>query len=651
LAHTFRVYRALKKTAQDKNKTLNVSEIQITREFLLAGKLHRALTFGLDVPSLLFADASGQECGTGTSKEAKNPNQVLEERLYHTPLLRECELDYNRMLAHRLVRALLPKVDSTSPVAMALVVEIFAGFVLFTIMGLWIPSFLNYLIITLMDEKENVAATSPDAASQARMESPKKRLARGNINTNAAARAAPKQEETRTSLTNPPNSRPIDILLSNDSILKAPLSTAKSADSFFAATSVTSNHHTQIVEDPVGDLVLKLMASALDELQKHLNFDDCRRARYTGEGGFVDWDSSDCQAAVLRLVMLIEAVLLHGRCVCRRRKSRNDEETQEEAATFSDSLPQLLMEMTSEMDEFDAKIVTALQSHSTSTESSTVEEEDVWEPHPDEISTLRTLISTWLHSGQLSRAIFLMVKGFEPAFSKFFTNEAFLAIPENADTFAELMNNLNGVEIMVETMAVLSSRRLDLEIESSTLYRHSNASNVSHNGKQPKAWTVVKSATARVGPNDNWTLDPTTHFGAITTPRHLDFHKNSGFASSLREERERRMRSWKTRPFEESILNCHRKFAKAEEQELHAELHHLAKLFYNATNFMSVRDASRKSGEKVALVTAETISNRRRIEVPDDDSSFLLRAQVSCKYIYGKLTAIHFTLIFCLFGV
>ena len=89
----------------------------------------------------------------------------------------------------------------------------------------------------------------------------------------------------------------------------------------------------------------------------------------------------------------------------------------------------------------------------------------------------------------------------------------------------------------------------------------------------------------------------------------------------------------------------HRKGASPSEVELHNELHNLARLFYNGSNVLTIRDAARKgdSGEddgrlqpgtpetgKVSLVTVETVSNRRRLEVPDDDSSFLLRAQVRC---------------------
>jgi hypothetical protein len=88
---------------------------------------------------------------------------------------------------------------------------------------------------------------------------------------------------------------------------------------------------------------------------------------------------------------------------------------------------------------------------------------------------------------------------------------------------------------------------------------------------------------------------------------------------------------------------CH---GSEEDIATHKELHHLARIFYAGTNMIALRDAARRmnvevegatSAEEsavaedvhVSLMTVETACSRRRIEVPDDDSSFLLRAQVS----------------------
>ncbi|CAJ1955363.1 unnamed protein product [Cylindrotheca closterium] len=639
LARTFRVYRALRTSAKEKNETANPTEVQITREFLLSGKLHRAITFGLDVPSLLFADASGEECGTGTNQAAENPMQVLEERLYNTPLLRECELDYNRMLANRLVRALLPKGDCSSPVTIALLVELFGNFVLLPIMNIFSPLFLNTLVVQLCDRLQGIENTnttdetnigsfhdeepSKNAAEEAKgtaQSKPEAKSSRANVSVEneTTKDGGRSQLEIDTATTQSDDVRP-----SRSSMTRTSLVTpTKSQD------ADESNSH--FVEDPVGDLILKLVSSALDKMQKHINVDSRQGIQEGNDENRVDWDNSDCQAAVLKLVMLVEAILLHGRCQFRKpmpakgeeveRSTETDSElSSKEDLSFGESLPQLLMEMTSNMASFEAKINQTNEKNI----QELMENSDMdFEPAQDEVSTLRTLVSTWLHSGQLSRALSLLVKGFHSIFAPFYSTDAFLSSPENAEVFASMFDALNGVEIMVETMAVLSSPRLDLEIESSNLLASSASK------RTPKAWSVVKSASSRVGPDgDQWSMDPTSHFNTMTTPRYLDFHKNLGFASSLREERERRTRSWVTRKWDDSIQCVHRKTSSNTEIELHQELHNLARNFYNGTNYMCVRDAVRKNGDKVALMTVEVVSNKRRIEVPDDDSSFLLRAQ------------------------
>lgn len=123
LAHTFKWYRNLRKHVV--SKQLPVTEMNVSKEFLFAGKLHRAVTFGLDVPSFLFADSLAKECGSpcGKHTEAK----VLESRLFDTKLLEECELDYNRVVGHRMVRALVPRHDFGSNIVSSLLTEIMAG--------------------------------------------------------------------------------------------------------------------------------------------------------------------------------------------------------------------------------------------------------------------------------------------------------------------------------------------------------------------------------------------------------------------------------------------------------------------------------------------------------------------------------------------
>ena len=65
---------------------------------------------------------------------------------------------------------------------------------------------------------------------------------------------------------------------------------------------------------------------------------------------------------------------------------------------------------------------------------------------------------------------------------------------------------------------------------------------------------------------------------------------------------------------------------------MHRELHHLSRYFYSSTNEISIEPCTigdaQSISQSAANVIVKAISSRRKIEVPDEDSSFLLRAQV-----------------------
>jgi len=156
-------------------------------------------------------------------------------------------------------------------------------------------------------------------------------------------------------------------------------------------------------------------------------------------------------------------------------------------------------------------------------------------------------------------------------------------------------------------------------------------------------------------------------------PAYLNFHRNESFASNLRTERDRRQKSWITELQREGSANIVSSVARPtsaslsivcrpENEKVHSEMHQLAHLFYKSTVATRIAiqpgkvreiaeseskltesstkenqenmDASTqnydKDSEKVTMkiqCTMEIISARRKIEVPDEDSSFLLRAQ------------------------
>ena len=136
---------------QSLNEEDNVSEIAVIREYLLAGRLHRALTFGLDVPSLLFADPLAKDCPCSVSyKEIQErleheEDSVLEDRLLslNSTLVAECELDYNRVLASKVAKLVVPKSEIESTVVRTFLVEMLASCVLQPLMGCFIPNSVN----------------------------------------------------------------------------------------------------------------------------------------------------------------------------------------------------------------------------------------------------------------------------------------------------------------------------------------------------------------------------------------------------------------------------------------------------------------------------------------------------------------------------
>ena len=125
------------------------------------------------------------------------------------------------------------------------------------------------------------------------------------------------------------------------------------------------------------------------------------------------------------------------------------------------------------------------------------------------------------------------------------------------------------------------------------------------------------------------------HQSSHATPAYIDYSKNSVFASSLRSERGRRNDSWhkEVDGVDKVEFVCRTKGANEKDTLMHRELHHLSRFFYSNTNEIHIEpcsfgDIAIPSSESAGNVTVKAIASRRKIEVPDEDSSFLLRAQV-----------------------
>jgi hypothetical protein len=669
-----------------------VSEIAMTKEFLFAGKLHRAITFGMDVPSLLFADASGRECGTGTDKPVETDDQVLEERLYGTQLLRECELDYNRVVGHRMVRALLPRADFGSPIVASLLTEIMGGSVLTSIMSCLCPEYLNGWIIAGLSPKsptEEAPAGEEEANSAADEDDGLMRGwshgagpvagPTGNIVDRADA-SGPESIEISTNKVNVPEEAP-KVITQEDSSRKTlfqeedETTPDTTKESTTASSKKSSNKPDLVVETKVnvkeeatvafqlpdvpegGDDIITQLAMALINLQQHVDFEEFRHARSNFHKVIVNWDDDGCRGAVLRLVLVIESALTNGRCTYRRKEAIVVEDLEkgngEDVDDLDDSerpvevtlpdyesatLSQILMEMTGDIEAFEERVATD------NVLATGIDHEDevaeMYKPTSTEQSTLRTLIAAWLHTGQIYRTVTVLVQAHATILGPYYNSNAFLRSQGNAAAFVRQLKALDGVDVLVDTMTVLASPRLDetnIDELDALARRSSNRPGLAADRAQEEAAPAMPSF-------------PTQYMaGASSVPRHLDFHRNEAFASSLRSERERRKQSWESMVYDETEglpIICRSKGVTEKDIALHKELHYIARIFYTGTNLVGIRDAARRKNSQgtdsasnsdatdpeaiqTALLTVETACPRRRIEVPDDDSSFLLRAQVS----------------------
>jgi hypothetical protein len=770
-------------------KKIPVTEMAMTKEFLFAGKLHRAVTFGLDVPSFLFADANGMECGcpppskdtmarmsveppaatTSQPPESDDdhPNipststfsnlhrltledKILEARLYETNLLTECETDYNRVIGYRMVRALVPRSEFGSNIVSTLLTEIMGGCVLTPIMSIFTPEYLNSWIIAglssssenenLPDENKNDSnAVQNDDAKNPSTEirtdsnaSLKKNNTRGRLdadNNNNNKATTPVKSDSQISNIAPPDPQKSVVVtaaeIAQDRHARSYGTPAKnSIQATSSQPSQTNATSTKISFEPsvatttatsstpveksinysssqkyiatrdsalsTGESIVSLLAMALMELQRHVDLEHLRLQGENAENKDgvssidrhalettqadvpVDWDSAECRAAILRLVLVIEAALTNGRCTYKHRNvgSTGDSDDEDNHGPLEESdmdigaeesekpvevtlpeyesttLTQILMELTSDIEAFEQKVamenILMLQQGNNKYDDMIP---DPYTPNSTEQSTLRTLIAAWLHTGQIFRTISVLMQAHATILAPYYHKTAFLRNQVDASGFIRQLKVLEGVGIMVDTMTVLASPRLE-ELNMDELYGQPKRSANTKEGKTETATRQEQSQTSSTMLLATSSVLAPQFSSTSATPRYLDFHRNESFAASLRSERERRLASWDRMvdgDSSEGLPVVHHR-GSAEVNAAHKELHHIARIFYAGTNMIALRDAARRvsgdageatdsttsteiSEEQVSLMTIETTCPRRRIEVPDDDSSFLLRAQ------------------------
>jgi len=679
-----------------------VSEMSMTKEFLLAGKLHKAVTFGMDVPSLLFADASGKECLDGDENEFTE-EQVLEQRLFDSNMMAECEQDYNRVLGHRLCRALLPRTEFSSPIIRTLMTELMAGCVLSPIMGCFAPDYVNSWISTGLEAVASSSSTTPTENSNDAAASSEDRT----WDYDDSGEGAQIEVELDAAF---PEDTAVDRDELNDSGLNEAIEVIRNPtnadgdddleeDEDLSATFNTDDHQPGHDSQTVsGDYILPLLTMAIIDLQRFVDFEMAREATFDPDENGISWDDEACQDAVRQVVLVIEAALIHGRrrqrLTKRKQSVANDDETRRDhegdtlLPFFSSNLSQVLMELTSDIDAFETRIAkeeTRLKHDQSGQAKKSDGPSMSCKPSMSELSTLRTLIAAWLHTGQVYKTLSVLIQARQSILAPYFHEDAFLRSSDNGAAFVSQLRALDRVEIMVDTTSILASSTLDADgnctitgsasPQKKAITIQASSPTGSSTIAQPSPRMVASSLSlsmARGGERlqrfmSGTSTEEAPEYGPTTnasmsslseregpTPRYLDFHRNMNFASSLRTERERRSESWQhvsDSMTDQSLKIVHRvKGADEEDMENHRDLHRLSRNFYSGTNTIGLKDGTRRKhpeandsaskdadasgpadeGEvvRVSLLTVEMVGTKRRIEIPDDDSSFLIRAQV-----------------------
>ncbi len=693
-------------------ESIEVSEIAIIREYLLAGRFHRAVTFGLDVPSLLFADPLAKDCQPGPSYHGNSdcdrlnghPDEdaILYDRLLslESSLIGECEMDYIRVLASKLTKLVIPKTEVDSSIVRAMSVETLASCVLGPVMGCFTPDNVNRWIILGLEllegnDVEKVAISSSTSSKPYGTERHSEDVRKNIIET----------KPTFVSIVGEGNdsSNLFDSVV-NENTSGGSVASSDMDDSLFGINDEGGREKEvrQLFDCSKAEQIITLMSMSIIELGGFVDF--CQ-VRINGQDNNVDWDSQNCQDSVRHLVLVIEAALLFGaRSHPKRQHSPEDrafsefeieatldQPDEDEFEVDVDdgligtkvkssvkhkhsSLSAALMEITGDIDAFE-NIVEQDEGWDDGYSSGNEDDIEITIPNPNELSTLRTLIAAWLHTGQAFKVLSIVVQAKQSILRRFFHRSAFLRRENYARDFTQLLRQLDGVNILVDTMAVLESkclldnngfddlmqrfqhpksqnRRNITHFKESRSKRHASNSSLHSAGNS----SVVGSVRANLAHNrsriarfaqsaaeidlnpfkDRSVGQSKIPSGASIahspTPAFLAFRKNEVFASNLRSERERRHASWSKETKNRKKLDYVSRTTGMKEKDImmHRELHHLSHSFYSNTNEIRIEPCSsgdnQSPSNSTANITVKGIATRRMIEVPDEDSSFLLRA-------------------------
>jgi len=705
-----------------------ISEIAITKELLISNKLHKAITFGLDVPSLLFADPKGIKAPSHTSKTSQQhchesiEDSVLHDRLYNTPLLAECELDYNRVISNKICRKIVPASDLSSPMIKSFAVEVVAGSLLSPIMGFFVPEVINgYLVqglesyIKSSDSEKNtsheyvrretydevgfdsfVGDSHSDETNQNKNvtneEDFKSNHGKNDIKNSKKTNDLLKSEDTKANDLNPDvnDENSYDDESINDEIE----SRIHDMNDEFDNDENIENGEFENDDDDIHfenietnrsetDQVLPLLTLAVIDVQNYgQNLKD--------ETGDINWEHESCKGSVCHLVVVIEAALQHGRKVVSQQNNENIEETGNRITAeslFGTSLIDFLMDMTMNIDAFEKSLIEKeavhIEEKNEVANQSTVSR-DLFK---HESSTLRTMIVAWFQTGDIYNAIRVFTSS-KKLRTYFYNSNAFFRDDDQSRAFCNQLKLLDGMDILVDTMAVLEadnvrfdSRDVNLDkgalLASTTIPKSivkaqiaknketanepslmkqaqshlpgqhqitmlaSNMkANMNFNTKRLSRWVAGNNPIQALENEANATNDNLKMTGLLRKTAikdYLDFHRNADWTHKLRVERAQRLDTWKKATIS-SAMTATGKYKMIESvccdssREIHRDLHYFSRVIYSSTVSIVIEEKVGISGQTNFLI--ETVSARRMLEVPDDDSSFLLRAQVRDKSFF-----------------
>ena len=398
-----------------------------------------------------------------------------------------------------------------------------------------------------------------------------------------------------------------------------------------------------------------------------------------------NWENRDCKAAVCHLVLVIEAAIQHGRknVVKSRNILLEESPSKVKELTLGTSLIDLLMDMTMNIDAFDKSISekSDLQDENQEQQIAHVSPKKTSQDlFKHESSTLRTVIVAWMQTGDIYNAIRVFTSS-KILTTHFYKTFAIFNSDDLSGAFCNQLKLLNGVDILVDTMAVLEADCIDVQsLAGDALSSSPKDTSISQSGgmqRKPEHNTTsetsfIKQAAAFgqsqlpgqnqitllasnmkanmrnkrnrlsrwVGVTNNLSHNkngPTVHVNVrkdrSKIENHLDFHRNNLFANKSRSERIKRYDAWKkaklsfamTSSGEYKIIEmvCSNKSRK-----IHRDLHYFSRVMYGSTLSLSIDEEN--DNHQFCNILAETKCGRRMVEVPDDDSSFLLKAQVRC---------------------